>query len=495
MSELELRYKLWPRQKEALLSQATEILFGGASEGGKSHFLRVALISACLGIPGLQAALIRKKYSDILDNHVEGPTGFRALLAPLIANKTVNLTKERIEFSHGSTLVFIHCQDERQFETAQGTERHFLAIDEATQISERLLRYFRAWCRMPAEFKAGLPEELRDKFPRIVYTANPIGPSVPYFRRHFVKARATMAIEDVHGFKRQYIPSRAADNLSISLQEHQARLDGLGDAALARALDVGDWDAPIGEYFPQYDEERHVTPDFEPPAGWFKFLTFDWGGSDPFAVLWLCVSDGQEFTDARGRKRWFRRGALIVYREWYGAQVDNPAKGLEMRNEDIAAGIIQRTLEPTSGLVLTDSLPFQDRGMSKNGKKWRIADVFRDAGCPLVRANTARVTGWAQVRDRLIGIDGDPLLLFVESARYCREYVPALPRHDAKPEDAAEHGEATHICDCLRYAATARPLVKDEIAAIPEKSDAPTIKPAELLKRLKYGRSYHHAYN
>lgn len=446
----------------------------------------------CLAVPNLQCVLIRRKWADILANHLEGPAGFRALLAPLAAVGGVKITKEQITFKNGSVILFVHCQDERQFDSAQGTEKHVLVLDEATQISERLIRFFRTWCRMSREYRETLPVEWRDKFPRILYTANPFGPSAPFFRRAFVKARPYMAIEEIEGFKRQYIPSRAEDNPSIDLEQHRARLAGMHDPGLARALDLGDWDAPIGEYFPQWDETRHVAPDFIPPAGWFKFLTFDWGSAEPFCVLWWCVSDGQGFLDGSGRQRWFRRGALICYREWYGCDPEDPAKGVQMRNETIAAGIVQRTPEKTSGLVVTDSLPFQDRGMSRGGKAYNIADVFADAGCPLVRGNTARVHGWSQVRDRLIGIDGDPLLLIAESCRYVRDYLPAIGRSSTNTEDAEEDGEATHAADCVRYACMTRPLVKDDPALKPE--EKPTLSlvpksanmlPSEILKRLQ----------
>ena len=166
-----------------------------------------------------------------------------------------------------------------------------------------------------------------------------------------------------------------------------------------------------------------------------------------------------------------------------------------MRNEEIARGIRERTPEKTTGLILTDSLPFQDRGMSRDGRAYRIADVFAEEGCPLQPANTARVTGWAQVRDRLIGIDGDPLLLITENCRYLRDYLPALPRSTTNPEDAAESGEATHLCDCVRYACTARPLVRDAKREKATTLSAPPnqviITPRNLLKQLRardYGR-------
>lgn len=488
--EIDLKLELWPRQLQALKTKATELLFGGATEGGKSHLVRVALITWCLMIPGLQCVLIRKKYDDILKNHVDGPTGFRAMLAPLIEAGQVTLTQKQIRFPGGSCIDFVHCQDERQFDSAQGVEKHVLVLDEATQISERLIRFFRTWVRMPGEFKKTIPEEWRDAFPRIIYTANPIGASVPFFRRQFVFARPAFQIERVEGFLRQYIPSRYTDNLSVDEEAHKGRLEGIGDAQLAKALDEGDWNALVGDFFPEWDEERHVVADFQPPSHWFKYRTFDWGGAEPFAVYWIAVSDGERFIDEMGRKRWFPPGALVYYREWYGCNPEKPAEGIRMRNEDIAEGILNRTRENTSGLTISDNLPFQDRGMSKNSAVYKISDVFFEAGCPLTLGNTARKHGWSQVRDRLIGVEyADdwrvPMIFFTESCVYARDYLPAIGRKPNDPEDAVEDGEETHSPDAIRLGCTARPFVKKKMIRSKTLSKSNTITPELALKQIQ----------
>lgn len=461
---MELNLELWPRQMEALETEASELLFGGASRGGKSHFMRIAAVVWCTAIPKLQCTLIRKKYSDILDNHVFGPNGFKDILADMIAIGRASVTQEGVTFSNGSRIVFKHCQDERQFTSAQGIASHVLFIDEATQISERLIRLFRAWCTMPEEMKAALPDEFKGKFPRIVYTANPIGVSVGFFRRHFVKARDAFKVEKVEGFKRQYIPSKVEDNPSEDAEAAKGRLSGIHDAGTTQALIEGDWDAPIGDFFPEWSEDRHVTPDVVPPAHWYRFRTFDWGTAEPFAVYWWAVSDGESFDDGSGRLRWFPRGALVAYKEWYGCDPDDPAKGNRMRNEDIATGILYRSPEGCEkGIVtLTDSLPFQDRG----GKT--IAETFADCGVQLTLGDTSRQTGWSQLRSRLIGklIDSNDkqrtaMIFFAASCTYARDYIPAIPRHKTRVEDAEEHGEATHSPDAVRLACMARPYVVD----------------------------------
>lgn len=460
----ELNLELWPRQLEAFETPATELLFGGASRGGKSHFVRVALVAWCLGIPKLQCRLIRKKYDDILTNHVEGPGGFRDILGPLIGTGQAKVTKDSVTFSNGSAIFFVHCQDERQFTSAQGVGTHVLVVDEATQIGERLIRFFRGWVTMPEEMKRSLPDWAQNRFPRIVYTANPIGVSVGFFKRFFIQPRAPFEIEEVGGFKRQYIPSRVQDNPSESAEAAKGRLMEIGDAAIAQALIEGDWDAPLGDFFPEWDESRHVVPDFTPPQHWFRFRAMDLGYAEPFCVYWVAVSDGESFTDHAGRQRWFPRGCFVVYQEWYGCDPIDPSKGVRYRNEDIALGILQRSeVQHRKLITLTDSLAFQDRGGEG------VDEVFARCGVPLVKGDDSRVVGWNMMRSRLIGVEvpgfrtRQPMLVVTESCKYARDYVPALPRHpsDGKREDAAEHGEATHSPDTLRLICMAHTVVKD----------------------------------
>jgi len=515
----EVRCKLWPKQGDAYQTAATELLFGGATRGGKSHFARVALISWCLEIPQLQCTLIRKKFQDILDNHVYGLNSFSDLLQPYVERGEAAVTQKGVSFANGSRIIFKHCQDERQFESAQGIPSNVLFIDEATQLSERLIKTFRAWCTMTQEMKAALPKHLKGRFPRIIYTANPIGVSVGYFRRHFVKARPTGLIEPVDGFMRQYLPSRVDDNPSEDAAATRGRVSGMHDANTAKALIEGDWDAPTGDFFPEWDEERHVIPDFEPPYHWYRYRTFDWGSAEPFCCYWFAVSDGEMFdadfwTVERGilvKRRgqfWFPRGARVVYREWYGCREDDPSKGIGMRNADIAKGILARSPgENEKNLItLTDSYPFPDRG-EEGGQT--IAKTFSDCGCPLTLGDTSRVTGWAAMRDALIGVQydlndehRDPTLFIQQQCRYARDYIPALPRHEneaKKREDAAEHGEATHACDAIRLGVLATAKPKDAPVPTEEQIHAqisnavkrgPTFEDAvKMLKKQKAKKS------
>ncbi|UNZ49316.1 hypothetical protein [Agrobacterium tumefaciens] len=80
----ELDFSLHPKQMSALESIATEILYGGAAGGGKSHLMRIAAILWCAAIPGLQVYLFRRIRDDLVKNHVEGPkpSGHRSRKPP-----------------------------------------------------------------------------------------------------------------------------------------------------------------------------------------------------------------------------------------------------------------------------------------------------------------------------------------------------------------------------------------------------------------------------
>jgi len=67
-----MQFELHPRQTQCFLSDATEILYGGAAGGGKSHTMRVIAIFYALSIPNIQIYLFRRLSEDLKKNHLAG---------------------------------------------------------------------------------------------------------------------------------------------------------------------------------------------------------------------------------------------------------------------------------------------------------------------------------------------------------------------------------------------------------------------------------------
>ena len=477
------------KQRIVFESPATEILLGGDTRSGKSFFVRKALIKYCIRIPGLQCDIFRLHYDDVVSENMKDPTGFPVLLDELVKKKLCKITENEVVLWNGSRIGLKHCSDDVVMYKQQGIPMHVRVFGESTQIAEHRIRALTGWVTMSADMLSRVPEEWRGQFPKIFHVTNPFGQSAGYYRRNFVDKRPPMSIEKVGAFNRQYIPMFVDDNPSEDQETTKARvIEAFADKAKQDALintdksGITNWHAGLGDFYPEWDYDRHVVKDFSPPGHWFRFRGFDWGTAEPFAVLWFAVSDGEAFRDSMGRERWFPRGALIVYNEWYGCDPENPAKGNRMRNEDIATGIIERSeYQARQVPTLTDSLPFQDRGGET------IAMVFSKNNCILTLGDTSRVTGWSQFRSRLIGIQIDsnspvrtPMIFFTESCKYCADYIPQLQRHpsEKKKEDAQEHGEPTHICDTVRLGCMAHTIVKDSIYPLQSRID-------KTLKALK----------
>ena len=104
----------------------------------------------------------------------------------------------------------------------------------------------------------------------------------------------------------------------------------------------GDWTVIEGAYFDCWRYEQHVVQPFEVPAHWARFRAMDWGSAKPFSVgWWAIVSDDHYVPRAEGSPdRLLTRGALVRYREWYGAA--SPNVGLKMTAEAVGAGMAQR---------------------------------------------------------------------------------------------------------------------------------------------------------
>ena len=179
-----IEVSLHPKQAQAFLSEATEILYGGAAGGGKSFLLRVKAISCAMQHPGVQIYLFRRLFSELVKNHLDGPGGFRALLEPYIRKKYCRIATAppAIRFANGSTIHLCHCRFDSEATRFQGAEIHVLMIDELTHFSETIYRFLRGRCRLPE----GVRGKSVGRLPLILCGANPGGPGHNWVKRSFI---------------------------------------------------------------------------------------------------------------------------------------------------------------------------------------------------------------------------------------------------------------------------------------------------------------------
>lgn len=411
-----------------------EILYGGARGGGKTMavLIKWAVHASEFGKQA-RGIIFRRERVNLVDMIKEA----HAMYGPLGA--TWKEQDKEYTMPGGGTLRFAYIESDKDAEAYQGHNYNFIGIEELTQFPD------------PApinKLKATLRGSVRCQF---VATANPGGPG-----HHWVKARYIdpapegfkIIEEDFAGvtMQRIFIPAKLKDNRYLVENDptYVARLRMSGSEQLVRAWLDGDWNVIEGAYFSEFGLDHIVAP-FEIPSHWTRYRALDWGSYRPFCVLWFAVSDG---TIAR-----FPKGALVVYREWYGWN-GKANEGCKMIADDVSLGVLARedADEKITFSVADPSIFKRDGGPS-------IGERMSNSGTVWIAGDNTRVIGWNEVRRRLQGEEGTPSLFFFSTCTHIIRTLPALQHDTHKPEDVDTDGE-DHAPDTLRYGVMARYGVK-----------------------------------
>lgn len=456
---------LHPRQTQALQTPATEVLYGGAAGGGKSHLMRAAAILWCAEIPGIQIYLFRRISEDLYKNHMAGPGSFPELLAPWIASGHVkyNGSKNFLEYWNGARIWLCHCQHEKDMYKYQGAEIHVLMIDELTHFTERIYRYLRGRCRLGG---LKIPDKYAGMFPRILNGSNPGGIGHTFVRRMFINSAMPMQVveqpKNEGGMKRQYIPAKLSDNPTLEQNDpgYLLKLDGLGSPDLVKAMKDGDWNIVAGGALDDvWVEEKLVLPRFKIPSGWRVDRSLDWGSAAPFSVGWWAEADGTEVVLPNGTRFCPVRGSLIRLAEWYGSPEVGTNTGLRMGSPEVADGIKDReellrmqgwitgpvNPGPADNAIWTKDDDASDsigKIMAGRGIRWTESD----------KSPGSRKIGLQLVRDRMkntVKREG-PGIYLMENCAASRATLPVLPRDLKDPEDVDSSSE-DHAYDEWRY--------------------------------------------
>lgn len=457
----------WAPQEgpQALLAKCPvyEIFYGGARGGGKTD--------GVLGKMGNKALRYGKRFNCVffrrelpmLDDAIERSIEIYGKLGA----KWKDRQKMHV-FPGGGRLRFRPLERVADAEKYQGQNLTDVCIEEAGNYPDKapIMRLHGA-----LRSAHGVPAQMH-------LTGNPGGPGQGWLKERYVDPapKGFKVLSETfkwggkdHTRQRVYIPSRVHDNPMLLRNDpnYIANLYMVGSTALVEAWLDGSWDAIEGQFFDGFSREKHVIPDMNLPHWWVRFRAFDWGYAAPFSVGWYAVSDGEPLKH-EGRAIDIPRGALVKYREWYGANASN--EGARLANDQIAKGILVREAEEISYSVADPSIfsvsggPSIAEQMAKEGVLWRKADNRRIA-------KAGPLSGWDQVRRRL----ADRQLLFMESCVHTIRTFPQQQHSAINPEDLDTSGE-DHAVDETRYACMSRPYFRE----LEEKGDEFTFDRALL---------------
>lgn len=473
MIEVPVDLELHPKQGLALLTEATELGYGGAAGGGKSHLGRASAIYFSHAIPGLQTYLFRRKSNELIKNHMMGKTSFPAMLSPWSRRGYTEIVKNEIRFANGpdkkkpfengSRIFLCHCQHEKDVFDWLGPEMYYLIIEQAEQFTPFMITMLRGRNRIPDTLE--IPKPYKNLFPRCLYTFNPGGVGHAFFKSKFVKAlkRDGSGISEIvvqpdeeGGKRRQFIQAKLDDNPSVNPTEYRKTLRGL-PPRMAKALEEGDFDQVVGAFFPEIDRGKHLIKPFLLPASWNRMQAMDWGScgeADPFSIGWWAVSDGTQYaTNVFDKAFLIPRGAIVCYRSWYG-------KGLpKVTASAVAQGILKREAQGENITIRTAGGDIDD----KRGHGETIFEIFEKEGVYFAKADKRRQPGHLQFRERLVGKNDKPMIYWFEPCEDELETIMNLQHDMHDPNECTQNDD--HVYEQTRYMCMSRPWVKD----IPQK--------------------------
>jgi hypothetical protein len=453
-------------QKALIDCPVPEIFYGGARGGGKTDGVlgKFAILGEEYG-RGLNAIFFRKELP-MADDAME-----RAGDIFLPLGWKWNGGKYQWRSPAGARVRFRPLERVGDAEKYQGQNISHAAVEEAGNYPHP----------GPIDRLNGVLRSVQRMKTQLMLTGNPGGPGQLWIKERYVDPAPngmqilTRALPNGRDHRYVFIPSKLQNNriLMANDPEYINRLYLVGSKELVKAWLDGDWNAIEGAFFDCWSLELVVAP-FPVPAHWLRFRALDWGSARPFSVGWFCVSDGEPLPDGRS----FPAGALIQYREWYGAESANV--GVKMTIEQVADGIKERQAEGGErdlgaagdvphGLAaiqygVADPAIFASHGGPSQ------AERFLDAGVPFFPGDNARVQraghmgGWDQLRQRMMGIEGAPMIYFFSTCINSLRTIPVLQHDPMRPEDLDTLGE-DHAADMVRYAAMSRPWIAHKPAA------------------------------
>lgn len=454
-------------QTEAIMADwCNELFYGGAAGGGKSDFLLGDFLQ---DVPTYgrywQGVLFRRTYNE-LEELIKRSREIYPASGAVWHEQAKTWT-----WPNGASLRMRYIERDADATRYQGHQYTWIGWDELTQWpSDYGYRFLRARLRSAHN----VPTK------RIRAAANPGGVGHHWVKAYFVDPAPggfTPVKDATTKSTRMFVPARLRDNAILlnSDPDYANRLRGLSSDAMVRAWLEGDWTVIEGAFFDNWRYDLHVLEPFEIPEKWTRFRSMDWGSAKPFSVGWWAIVTDDFRAPGQRRSSGLRilpRGALVRYREWYGTS-GSINVGLKLTAGQVAEGIVKRERpdgaprDPNLRYGVLDPACFKEDGGPSIAE--RINEVLiRNKLKAFHAADNSRVPqrgsmgGWDQVRARLEGQDGLPMIYCFSTHAASIRTIPALQHDPDRPEDVNTESE-DHAGDDWRYACMSRPFTPTRV--------------------------------
>jgi len=438
-----------PNEKQALLhnAPADEILFGGATFGGKTLALLMHHVLHCMQFKSHANTLhLRRTYAELTRTAIEGPDGLKTRFDGKLGN--YRATDYVFQWYNGATTWFGHMETRDDIRKYQGGNFTLITFDELTEFEEEMYTTLFAWKRSA---RPGVHVQ-------VLAGTNPGGIGHDWVFHRFIDGYEPCKIyeHEVGGFyvggkwippsiqKRLFIPAYATDN-KIGLERNPGYLSALREGmseARFQALVKGDWRHFEDTAFPEWNTNLHVVEEFSIPAHWKVLRCLDWGYKSPFYVGWLAHDVESDTIYLIDEIYGFEKGAQGAIR---GAE--QSAEEVRMQIEAHETVSAEADIYPPPRYGVADPSMWQTRGGETSQ-----GDLLNQRSVLFRPANRDRVLGAQVFHSRLRRSiqTGEPRFKVFRKCKHFIRTFPMLQVDEKNPEDVLKSGE-DHPYDAVRY--------------------------------------------
>lgn len=417
--EISLRELIKPTERQLEFFQAVDkykyVLYGGAKGGGKSYILRWALVRHLLkwaqaGHYGVRVGLFCENYPSLKDRQITKiQKEFPKWLGDLSDNQIEGMSF-RLKPQFGGGIIALRNLDD--VSKYASSEFAITAVDELTKNEREVFDQLRSITRWPGIENTG-----------IWGGTNPGEIGHLWVKKLWVDRQYDE--EDPPASQFAFVKSLPTDN-PHNAKSYLEDLKHLPEK-LRKAYYEGNWDIFEGQYFSEWNRERHTITPFAIPPTWKRFRAYDHGREAPACCLWFAL-------DYDGR--------LWCYREFY-------QKGLNV--DQIAAEINRLSASEEYEYSVADPSIFAKTGFVDAQGGQTIAESFARHHITWFPASNRRIDGWSLMHQYLFTNDHTiPKLIFFNTCLNSIRTIPALIHDNIKPEDLDTAGE-DHAADPTRY--------------------------------------------